>query len=220
MQDDETYLGQSDLMKHLQSYNILWDVQYGFIPYHSCSYMWLLTADNLVSAIDNNLQIDMAILDCLKTFRKVLHTQLINKLIMKTRRIIPLKNLLYLINVIVLSGPILHVQKQFLYRVATSRVTCSYIYIIIVMSLNVIKIINYKPNLLNPSLHDTPKEHKIVWHCSHPSKNHKWSCKLLLIDLDQIVVIQVDVMVNCLRNNWLFWQLYFSRSNSRITAKY
>ena len=67
-------------MKHLQSYNILSEVQYGFRPHHSCEAQLLLTTNDLVIAIDNKLQMDMAILDFLKAFDKVAHTRLINKL--------------------------------------------------------------------------------------------------------------------------------------------
>ena len=67
-------------MKHLQSYNILSEVQYGFRLHHSCEAQLLLTTNDLVIAIDNKLQMDMAILDFLKAFDKVAHTRLINKL--------------------------------------------------------------------------------------------------------------------------------------------
>ena len=67
-------------MKHLQSYNILSEVQYGFRPHHSCEAQLLLTTNDLVNAIDNKLQTDMAVLDFSKAFDKVAHTRLINKL--------------------------------------------------------------------------------------------------------------------------------------------
>ena len=70
----------SQIMKHLQSYNILSEVQCGFRPHHSCEAQLLLTTDDLVNAIDNKIQIDIAILDFLKGFDKVAHTRLINKL--------------------------------------------------------------------------------------------------------------------------------------------
>ena len=56
------------------------EVQYGFGPHHSCKAQLLLTTDDLVNAIDNKLQMDMAILDFSKAFDKVAHTRLINKL--------------------------------------------------------------------------------------------------------------------------------------------
>ena len=70
----------SQIMKHLQSYNILSEVQYGFRPFHSCEAQLLLTTNDLVKAIDNKLQTDMAILDFSKAFDKVAHTRLVNKL--------------------------------------------------------------------------------------------------------------------------------------------
>ena len=70
----------SQIMKHLQSYNILSEVQCGFRPYHSCEAQLLLTTDDLVNVIDNKLQMDIAILDFSKAFDKVAHTRLINKL--------------------------------------------------------------------------------------------------------------------------------------------
>ena len=70
----------SQIMKHLQSYNILSEVQYGFRPNHSCEAQLLLTTTDLVNAIDNKLQTDMAILDFSKAFDKVAHTRWTNKL--------------------------------------------------------------------------------------------------------------------------------------------
>ena len=74
------YILVSQITKHLQSYNILSEVQYGFRPHHSCEAQLLLTTNDLVNAIDNKLQMDMAILDFSKAFDKVVHTGLINKL--------------------------------------------------------------------------------------------------------------------------------------------
>ena len=72
----------SQIMKHLQSYNILSEVQYGFRPHHSCKARLLLTTDNLVKAVDNKLQTDISILDFSKAFLKVAHiaSYLANKL--------------------------------------------------------------------------------------------------------------------------------------------
>ena len=67
-------------MKHLQSYNILSKVQYGFRPHHTCEAQLLLITNDLINANDNKLQTVMAILDFLKAFDKVAHTRLINKL--------------------------------------------------------------------------------------------------------------------------------------------
>ena len=69
----------SQIMKHLQSY-ILSEVQYGFRPHHSCEAQLLLTTNDLVIAIDNKLQTEMASLNFSKAFDKVAHTRLINKL--------------------------------------------------------------------------------------------------------------------------------------------
>ena len=50
----------SQIIKHLQSHNILLEVQYGFRSFHSCEVQLLLTTNDLVKAIDNKQLTDMA----------------------------------------------------------------------------------------------------------------------------------------------------------------
>jgi len=70
----------SQMMKHLESKSILSEVQFGFRACHSCEAQLLLTINDLTKAIDNKLQVDMAILDFSKAFDKVSHSRLIQKL--------------------------------------------------------------------------------------------------------------------------------------------
>ena len=67
-------------MKHLESNQILADVQYGFRSNRSCEAQLFLTVDDLARAVDNKLQVDVAILDFEKAFDKVAHTRLTHKL--------------------------------------------------------------------------------------------------------------------------------------------
>ena len=66
----------SQIMKHLESNNILVEVQHGFRSKHSCEAQLFLTTNDLAKAIDNKAQVDMAILDFSKAFDKVAHTRL------------------------------------------------------------------------------------------------------------------------------------------------
>ena len=70
----------SQTMKHLETNEILADVQCGFRSNHSCEAQLFLTIDNLTRALDKKLQVDVAILDFEKAFDKVAHTRLIHKL--------------------------------------------------------------------------------------------------------------------------------------------
>ena len=70
----------SHIMKHLQSYNILTDTQYGFRSQHSCESQLLIIIDDLARALNNRLQIDCGILDFAKAFDKVPHLRLLHKL--------------------------------------------------------------------------------------------------------------------------------------------
>ena len=67
----------SQTMKHLETNEILADVQYGFRSNHSCEAQLFLTVDDLKRALDKKLQVDVAILDFKKA---VTHTRLIHKL--------------------------------------------------------------------------------------------------------------------------------------------
>ena len=67
-------------MKHLESNNILSEVQYGFRSRHSCEAQLLLTTNDLIGhAVDSKLQVDIVILDFSKAFDKVAHTRLFRK---------------------------------------------------------------------------------------------------------------------------------------------
>ena len=70
----------SHIMKHLESNDILTEVQHGFRSKHSCEAQLFLTTDDLAKAIDNKTQVDMAILDFSKAFDKVAHNRLKHKL--------------------------------------------------------------------------------------------------------------------------------------------
>ena len=70
----------SQIMKHLESDQILADVQYGFRSNRSCEAQLFLVVDDLARAVDNKLQVDLAILDFEKACDKVAHTRLTHKL--------------------------------------------------------------------------------------------------------------------------------------------
>ena len=70
----------SQIMQHLSTYNILSDSQFGFRLKHSCKSQLLLTVNDIARAINNNKQVDAAILDFSKAFDKVAHKHLIYKL--------------------------------------------------------------------------------------------------------------------------------------------
>ena len=53
-------------MKHLESNNILTDVQYGCRSKQSCEAQLFLTIDDLARAVDSKLQVDVTILDFAK----------------------------------------------------------------------------------------------------------------------------------------------------------
>ena len=67
-------------MQHLSTYNILSDSQFGFRLKHSCESQLLVTVYDIARAINNNEQVDAAILDFSKAFDKVAHKHLIYKL--------------------------------------------------------------------------------------------------------------------------------------------
>ena len=70
----------SQIMKHLESNNILTDVQYGFRSMQSCEAQLFLTIDDFARAVDKKFQVDVAILDFAKAFDKVAHARLAHKL--------------------------------------------------------------------------------------------------------------------------------------------
>ena len=70
----------SQIMKHLESNNILIQELHGFRSQQSCEAQLFLTTNNLAKAIDDKVQVDMAILDFSKVFNKVAHNRLKHKL--------------------------------------------------------------------------------------------------------------------------------------------
>ena len=70
----------SQIMQHLSIHNILSDSQFGFRLKHSCESQLLVTVNDIARAINNNMQVDAAILDFSKAFDKVAHKHLIYKL--------------------------------------------------------------------------------------------------------------------------------------------
>ena len=70
----------SQIMKHLESNNILTDVQYGFRSKRSCEAQLFLAVNDFARAVDNKVQVDVAILDFAKAFDKVAHATLAHKL--------------------------------------------------------------------------------------------------------------------------------------------
>ena len=63
----------SNIMRHLDSHNILNENQHGFRQKRSCETQLLLTTDDLSKNINSGKQVDMAILDFSKAFDKVSH---------------------------------------------------------------------------------------------------------------------------------------------------
>ena len=70
----------SQIMKHLEDQNILSDRQFGFRSKHSCESQLFITINDIAKRIDENLQVDTAILDFSKAFDKVSHPRLLYKL--------------------------------------------------------------------------------------------------------------------------------------------
>ena len=70
----------SQIMKHLKMNEILVEEQYRFRSNHSYEAQLFLTIDDLTRALENNLQVDVAILDFEKVFDKVVHTRMTHKL--------------------------------------------------------------------------------------------------------------------------------------------
>ena len=67
-------------MQHLNANSILSDNQFGFRLKHSCESQLLVTVNDIARAINNNMQVDAAILDFSKAFNKVAHKHLTYKL--------------------------------------------------------------------------------------------------------------------------------------------
>jgi len=70
----------SQVMKHLEQHNILSESQCGFRLKRSCESQLFITLNDITKAVDNKLQVDVAILDFSKAFDKVVHSRLLYKL--------------------------------------------------------------------------------------------------------------------------------------------
>ena len=71
---------RTEMTKHLESNNILNDVQHGFRKHRSCETQLVSFTDDLSTEIDRGGQMDVIFLDFAKAFDKVSHQNLINKL--------------------------------------------------------------------------------------------------------------------------------------------
>ena len=69
----------SQLTKHLEINKILTKNQFGFREHHSCESQLFVTVDDIARAINNRLQVDVAVLDFSKAFDKVAHSRLVHK---------------------------------------------------------------------------------------------------------------------------------------------
>ncbi|KAI8493409.1 DTW domain-containing protein 2 [Branchiostoma belcheri] len=74
------HIVHSHMMKHLDTYGILSPAQHGFRKGLSCESQLLLTAQDLAKSIDQNQQVDAAVLDFSKAFDTVPHERLLCKL--------------------------------------------------------------------------------------------------------------------------------------------
>ena len=70
----------SQIMKHLEENNILSDSQFKFRSKHSCQSQLFITINDIAKGMDENHQVDAAILDFCKAFDKVEHSRLLYKL--------------------------------------------------------------------------------------------------------------------------------------------
>ena len=70
----------SNMMRHLEGYDILTDCQHGFRPRRSCETQLLTLVHEVSSALDRGRQHDLAILDFSKAFDRVPHQRLLSKL--------------------------------------------------------------------------------------------------------------------------------------------
>ena len=70
----------SNIMKHLESNNILYDLQHGFRANRSCESQIISLIHQLCSNNDKNIQTDLIIMDFAKAFDKVPHNRLLYKL--------------------------------------------------------------------------------------------------------------------------------------------
>ena len=80
MQDLGAHNLQTYQEPYLEQYNILSPLNHGFRSKFSCETQLLLTRQDLLSARDNKIQTDLAILDFSKAFDTVPHERLLGKL--------------------------------------------------------------------------------------------------------------------------------------------
>ena len=70
----------SETLRHLDQNKILKDIQHGFRKKHSCETQLLITTHDIASILNNQSQVDVAVLDFAKAFDKVPHLRLLEKL--------------------------------------------------------------------------------------------------------------------------------------------
>ena len=70
----------SNLTKHLNNHNILYDLQHGFRERRSCETQLIQLVDEFVRNLSSGHQTDRVLLDFSKAFDKVSHTKLLYKL--------------------------------------------------------------------------------------------------------------------------------------------
>ena len=70
----------SNIMRHLDTNNILTDCQHGFRPRRSCETQLITLVDELVKSLNKGKQHDLAILDFSKAFDRGPHERLLRKL--------------------------------------------------------------------------------------------------------------------------------------------
>ena len=69
----------SNIMKHVDQYQILIDCQHGFRASRSCETQLVTLVNELASSLDKDIQTDMIILDFSKAFDRVPHQRLLKK---------------------------------------------------------------------------------------------------------------------------------------------
>ena len=74
------HIVHSHVMKHLEKFNILSDVQHGFRAKRSTETQLILTIHDKAKAINGNKSVHAVVLDFAKAFDKVLHQRLLQKL--------------------------------------------------------------------------------------------------------------------------------------------
>ena len=70
----------SNLTKHLNKHNVLYDLQHGFREKRSCETVLIQLVDELARGLSQDRQTDLILLDFSKAFGKVSHTKLLFKL--------------------------------------------------------------------------------------------------------------------------------------------